>query len=105
MTIRYFATNRNREKLSRHIDRKTRISLHRRGYYFVDMNAYMSHYLATVEDDEMPYSVLVTKPDERVFGDAFLGNKKIGSVVVCVHGYGVDSQVERASMNGRIVFD
>ena len=40
MTIRYFATNRNREKLSRHIDRKTRISLHRRGYYFVDMNAY-----------------------------------------------------------------
>ena len=90
MTIRYFATNRNREKLSRHIDRETRISLHRRGYYFVDMNAYMSHYLATVEDDEMPYSVLVTKPDERIFGDAFLGNKKIGSVVVCVHGYSVD---------------
>ena len=86
MTSRYFATNRHREKPSRHIDRETRISLHRRGYYFVDMNAYMSHCLATVEDDEMPYSVLVTKPDDRVFGDAFLGSKKIGTVFVCVHG-------------------
>ena len=79
------ATSRNREKLSRHIDRETRISLNR-GYYLVDMNAYLSHYLATVADDEMPYSVLVTKPDDRVFVEAFLGNKKFGSVVVCVHG-------------------
>lgn len=90
MSIRYFATNRNRENLDQKLTRPERISLQRGGYNFVDMKAYMSYYLETTEANKMPVSVLVTNSKEKVFSKSFLANSKIGRVVVCVHGFNVD---------------
>ena len=43
MSLRYFATNRDRENLGHLMKRDERIALQRGGYHVLDMEAYMSH--------------------------------------------------------------
>ncbi|GJQ58548.1 MAG: alpha/beta hydrolase [Candidatus Scalindua sp. AMX11] len=88
MSIRYFATNRDSESLGRDFNREKRIGLQKGGYHFVNMEAYMSHYLSDVESKTMPYGVIVDDSKKEIF-DEFLNNEKIGSVVICVHGFSV----------------
>lgn len=88
MSMRYFATNRDCENLGRDFSRDERINLQKGGYHFVDMEAYMSYYLSEVDSKTMPRGVVVEKSQEDVF-DNFLNNEKVGSVVICVHGFSV----------------
>lgn len=91
MSIRYFATNRSHENLGRDIGRKERLKLQSKGYYWVEMQAYMSHYLATTDPNDMPKSVLVRGDHrDRILDEHFLNHPKIGQIVVCVHGFNVD---------------
>ena len=89
MSIRYFATNRDCENLGQDSNRKERIGFQRGGDHFVDMEAYMSYYLSEVEEKEMPRGVIVKNSQKNVF-DNFLNNGKVGSVVICVHGFCVN---------------
>lgn len=117
MSIRYFATNRDRENLGQNRFRKKRISLQKGGYHFVNMQAYMSYYLSEVDAKSMPEEVIVENSPKEVF-DNFLGNDRIGSVVVCVHGFNVhfhqaqtwfgiltDSLMKCECLRGKIVTD
>ena len=62
----------------------------RAGYYFVDMEEYMRFYLGTTDADEMPRGAVVEDSHGKVFGNEFLSDKRIGAVVVCVHGFNVE---------------
>lgn len=89
MSIRYFATNRDCEDLGKDFNREERIELQKGGYHFVDMELYMSYYLSEVEAKTMPPGVIVKDSQVEVF-ENFLENKKIGSVIICVHGFCVN---------------
>ncbi len=90
---RFFATNRAMHRLGRILDEKDRDTRHllsRGGYYFVDMEEYMRFYLGTVRGDEMPRGAVVRDSNEKVFSEDFLGDPRVDSVVVCVHGFNVE---------------
>lgn len=90
--IRYFATNRALDQLARAFpseDRQKRLKLSEGGYYFVDMAKYLRYYLATTDRSRMPGGAVVQDSAADVF-DGFLGDKRIGRVVVCVHGFNVE---------------
>ena len=86
--IKYFATNRSMEDLGRDYATDDRLKLRTSGYYWVDMVAYMGHYLGTVESDTLDKRNIVKKPEEKVF-DRFLGKDSVKRVVICVHGFNV----------------
>lgn len=94
--LRYFATNRAMENLGRAVSKSVkkkdkagvRHKLSSGGYYFVDMEAYMRFYLGTTDSDDMPVGAVVQDSDAEVF-EGFLNDKRIGSIVVCVHGFNV----------------
>jgi hypothetical protein len=87
--LRYFATNRDMHKLGQAVEKTSgRHELSRGGYYFVDMEKYMSFYLGTTDSDEMPSGAVIQDSNNTVFKD-FLNDPKIGSIVVCVHGFNV----------------
>ena len=94
--LRFFATNREMEHLGRRVRddgdasaaRDLRIKLQRGGYYFVDMDRYMSFYFGEVDATTMPADAIVERSDQTVF-ESFLGKPEIGRVVVCVHGFNV----------------
>lgn len=92
--LKFFATNRAMHHLGRTIGkgkgaRTNRHKLSKGGYYFVDMEAYMRFYLGTTDGDEMPPGAVVQNSQKSVFDD-FLCNPRIGSIVVCVHGFNVE---------------
>ncbi len=93
--LKFFATNRAIDRLGRAIPKNgsaeaTRQKLSRGGYYFVDMEDYMRHYLATTDAGEVPAGAIVRESGKKVFAESFLGSGKIRSIVVCVHGFNVD---------------
>lgn len=96
MSIRYFATNRGLTDLGRSVSSyQRRVRLQRGGYYFVDMDRYMSHYLGEVDTETMPKEAVLsgengTKTSQAEIFDGFLNDDKIGRIVVCVHGYNVE---------------
>ena len=90
----FFATNRALENLGRILDpdqqgRDRRHKLSRGGHYFVDMHRYMRYYLGTTDADRMPRRAIVSDSPVTVF-EEFLSDDRIGSVVVCVHGFNVE---------------
>ncbi len=89
--IRHAPNEDERRKLVAAMDeaRKARLSLQRGGYYFVDMDKYMSYYLAQVEGGTMPPEAVVNNSGAEVF-DPLLAKPSVGRVVVCVHGFNVD---------------
>jgi esterase/lipase superfamily enzyme len=88
--IQYFATNRALDKLANVVsDRETRLKLSKGGYYFVDMDKYMRYYLATTDSGKMPKGAIVTNSASAVF-DGFLADRRIGRIVVCIHGFNVE---------------
>lgn len=88
--IQYFATNRALDQLARAVsDRDTRLQLAKGGYYFVDMAKYMRYYLATTDARKMPKGAIIPNSSTTVF-DGFLNDKRIGRIVVCVHGFNVE---------------
>jgi hypothetical protein len=89
MSLRYFATNRDRENLGRKMKREDRIKLQRGGFHILDMKAYMSHYLAQVDAKTMPEDVIVTDSDEKLW-EGYLKQSEVKQIVVCVHGFNVD---------------
>ena len=89
IVLKYFATNRNLDKLGRAVDDSSdRHRLSRGGYYFVDMEKYMRFYLGTTDADEMPTGAVVVDSETMVL-DSFVNDPKVGSIVVCVHGFNV----------------
>ena len=90
--LKYFATNRDLDKLGRVVndsgDSSHRHRLSRGGYYFVDMEKYMRFYLGTTDADEIPTGAVVDDSKKMIF-DSFVNDPKVGSVVVCVHGFNV----------------
>ena len=89
MSLRYFATNRDRENLGRETKRADRISLQQGGYHILDMKAYMSHYLAEVDAKTMPDGVIV-KNSKKTLWEDYLEQPEVKQVVVCVHGFNVN---------------
>lgn len=94
--IRFFATNREMEQLANAVratdadeKRQKRLNLQKGGYYFVDMNAYMSYYFAEVDAARMPPMAVVEDSNTTVF-EEFLADPRITRVVVCVHGFNVN---------------
>ena len=90
--LRFFATNRAMDRLGRAVGqggRSDRHKLSRGGYYFVDMEDYMRFYLGEVDDNKMPAGAVLKDSQGSVFGK-FLSDPRIGSVVVCVHGFNVE---------------
>ena len=64
--LKYFATNRDLDKLGRAVcDSSDRHRLSRGGYYFVDMEKYMRFYLGTTDADEMPTGAVVGDSKKR----------------------------------------
>ncbi len=88
MSIRYFATNRDCENLGQQETREKRLKLQRGGYHFVNMQAYMAYYLANVDNTTIPSKANVVDSQTEVFDD-FLANKRIGNIVLCIHGFNV----------------
>ena len=87
--IQYFATNRAMDQLARATsDRDQRLILSKGGYYFVDMAKYMRYYLATTDSGRLPKGAIVEESQKDVF-DGFLNDKRIGRIVLCVHGFNV----------------
>ena len=81
------------------------------------MKAYMSHYLAEIDENTIPPGVIVSKSKKEIF-DQFLGSKKIANIVVCVHGFNVhfhdaqtwfgiltDSLRKTDELDGKIITD
>ena len=90
--IRYFATNRDMQKLGRAAGVKKsddRRNLSKGGYYFADMEKYMRFYLGTTDANTMPANAPVMNSEKLVFDD-FLRHRAIGTIAVCVHGFNVD---------------
>jgi esterase/lipase superfamily enzyme len=86
MPIRYFATNRDRENLGRDLNRKDRILLQKGGYHWVDMECYMSHYLATTDLRSMPVEAVIQNSHEVVFVP-FLLRPAVKHIVIGIHGF------------------
>ena len=106
--LKFFATNRAIDRLGRAIPKSRkaeskRHTLSKGGYYFVDMEDYMRHYLATTDAGEMPPGAIVRKSGKKVFAESFLGSGKIRSIVVCVHGFNVE--LHEAFTSFRILTD
>lgn len=89
MFIRYFATNRDRDKLGRNLERDKRIQLQKGGYHWLNMDEYMSHYLGTTDSSSFPEEVYILDSDQCVFAD-FLSRKSVKRIVICVHGFNVE---------------
>lgn len=96
--LKFFATNRAME----HLPRPARRKLSKGGYYFVDMEKYMSFYLETTDEGKMPECAVVEDSPNEVF-IKFLENEQVGNIVVCVHGYNVE--LHEASTWFRILTD
>lgn len=88
MGILYFATNRDRQNLGKHLDRTRRIQLQRGGYHWLDMKKYMSHYLATTDSSTMPPEVIIPNSEEWVF-QKFLSSPNVKRIIIGVHGFNV----------------
>ena len=101
--LRYFATNRGMETLAGSVLRDTRTKLEQGGYFFVDMKKYMSYYFAVTDEENIPPASLELKSKDSVFGSDFLGSAKVGTVVICVHGFNVE--LREASTWFRILTD
>lgn len=101
--LRYFATNRGMETLAGSVLRDTRTKLEQGGYFFVDMKKYMSYYFAVTDEENIPPASLELKSKDSVFGEKFLGSAKVGTVVICVHGFNVE--LREASTWFRILTD
>lgn len=87
-TIRFFATNRDREQLGQRFDRNQRIKLQSSGYHWVDTHICMGHYLATTNPNTIPVDAVISPSTERVF-DKFLAKPEIRKVVIGIHGFNV----------------
>lgn len=87
--LKYFATNRNLDRLGKAVKRSSeRHRLSKGGYYFVDMEQYMRFYLGTTDSDEIPTGAVVDNSQDAIFNN-FLCDSRVGSVIVCVHGFNV----------------
>ena len=72
IVLKYFATNRNLDKLGRAVDDSSdRHRLSRGGYYFVDMEKYMRFYLGTTDADEMPSGAVELRARKVKYCHAF----------------------------------
>lgn len=89
MFIKYYATNRDREKLGRNIERDKRIQLQKGGYHWLNMDEYMSHYLATTDSGFFPQEVYVLDSEKEIFSQ-FLSKPSVKQIMICVHGYNVE---------------
>ncbi|MEA5443006.1 alpha/beta hydrolase [Cyanobium gracile] len=87
-TIRYFATNRDREKLGRAFDDDQRIKLQRSGYHWLDTDVCMAQYLGSTNPSSLPIEAVVAD-EERERLKNFLAKPCIRSVVIGIHGFNV----------------
>jgi esterase/lipase superfamily enzyme len=88
MFIKYFASNRDRDKLGRNLAHDKRIQLQEGGYHWLDMEKYMAYYMSTTNFQILPQDAVITESDKVVF-DPFLSDPKVKRIIVCVHGFNV----------------
>lgn len=91
MSIRYFATNRNRESLGQDLDRDTRIRLQTGGYHWIDTKTYMAYYLAKTDPTKMPPEAIIKDSQTKIF-DSFLSKPAIRHIIIGIHGFNVTLQ-------------
>ena len=87
-TIRYFATNRDRQKLGRAFDRDKRISLQSGGYHWIDTKVCMAQYLGSTNPSSIPIEAVVGNSQLDVLA-GYLAKPCIRTVVIGIHGFNV----------------
>jgi len=87
-TLRYFATNRDREKLGRAFDDRQRIQLQRGGFHWIDTEICMAQYLGSTDPTSLPIEAVVAE-EEREDLKRFLAKPCIRTVVIGIHGFNV----------------
>lgn len=87
-TIRYFATNRDRQKLGRAFDDAERIKLQRSGYYWIDTEICMAQYLGSTDPSSLPIEAVIAE-EQREDLKSFLAKPCIRTVVIGIHGFNV----------------
>ncbi len=87
-TIRYFATNRDREKLGRAFDADQRIKLQRGGYHWIDTEICMAQYLGSTNPSSLPIEAVVADAKREALM-SFLAKPCFRMVVIGIHGFNV----------------
>ncbi|WP_216906654.1 alpha/beta hydrolase [Synechococcus sp. CCY 0621] len=87
-TIRYFATNRDRQKLGRAFDDAERIKLQRSGYHWIDTEICMAQYLGSTDSSSLPIEAVIAE-EQREDLKSFLAKPCIRTVVIGIHGFNV----------------
>ncbi len=87
-TIRYFATNRDRQKLGRAFDDAERIKLQRSGYHWIDTEICMAQYLGSTDPSSLPIEAVIAE-EQREDLKRFLAKPCIRTVVIGIHGFNV----------------
>ncbi|MCP9899591.1 alpha/beta hydrolase [Cyanobium sp. Cruz CV13-4-11] len=87
-TIRYFATNRDRQKLGRAFDDAERIKLQRSGYHWIDTEICMAQYLGSTDPSSLPIEAVIAEA-QREDLKRFLAKPCIRTVVIGIHGFNV----------------
>jgi hypothetical protein len=87
-TIRYFATNRDRQKLGRAFDDAERIKLQRSGYHWIDTEICMAQYLGSTDPSSLPIEAVIAE-EHREGLKRFLAKPCIRTVVIGIHGFNV----------------
>ncbi len=87
-TIRYFATNRDRQKLGRAFDDAERIKLQRSGYHWIDTEICMAQYLGSTDPSSLPIEAVIAE-EQREGLQRFLAKPCIRTVVIGIHGFNV----------------
>jgi esterase/lipase superfamily enzyme len=87
-TIRYFATNRDREQLGQAFDRDQRIQLQSGGYHWIDTDVCMAQYLGSTDPSSIPIEAVVDDKKREEL-KSFLARPCIRTVVIGIHGFNV----------------
>jgi len=87
-TIRYFATNRDRERLGNRFQANERIKLQEGGYHWVDTDRCMAQYLGTTDPTFIPLEAVVQDSKQEVLA-VMLADASIRQVVIGIHGFNV----------------
>ncbi|KEF40639.1 MAG: hypothetical protein ER33_15980, partial [Cyanobium sp. CACIAM 14] len=87
-TIRYFATNRDRERLGNRFQEKERIRLQDGGYHWVDTDRCMAQYLGSTDPTFIPLEAVIQDSQQEVLAE-MLADPSIRQVVIGIHGFNV----------------
>lgn len=86
--IRYFATNRHQDDLTRVLDQSVSRDIQRGGFHWIDAKRYMSYYLAETKNSQMPKETVIHRSNETIYKN-FLSKPSIKRIIIGIHGFNV----------------